>query len=237
MIDLSRRTRLSIRLVPVLLGLALRASADEGMWPVNQLPHDALARQYGFEPTPQWVEHVQKSAINFGGASGSFISAEGLVLTNHHVGFDLVYELSTPERDLVNDGYYAATPEQELKCPRAELTVLWSIEDVTAEVNAAARPDLSAAEANKARNQRIAEIESAAEKRTGLKCEVVRLYRGAFYHLYCNKRFTDVRLVWAPESRAAYFGGDPDNFEYPRHALDACIFRVYENDRIGRAHV
>lgn len=214
----------------VALSLCLPAHADEGMWLLNAPPVAQVRRTHGFELTPQWLLHQQRSAINFGGASGSFVSSDGLVMTNHHVGSDAVSKLSTPQRDLLKNGYLAATRADELKVPGMELTVLWEIRDVTDRVVAAAQGAATSADAGAARRAEMARIEKEAEAGTDLSGTVVTLYHGARYHLYLNKRFTDVRLVFAPEQQIAFFGGDTDNFEYPRFNLDVTFFRVYQND-------
>ena len=206
--------------------------ADEGMWLFNDLPTTHLKEQYGFEPSAQWADHLMKSCVRFNvGGSASFVSSNGLVLTNHHVGSDTLYKLSTKENNYAQDGFLAPTQGEELKAPDLELNQLLKITDVTDKVNEVIVPDMAAADAATARRARIGEIESAATKESGLRSDVVTLYGGGKYHLYQYKKYTDVRLVWAPESAIAFFGGDADNFEYPRYNLDACIFRVYENDK------
>jgi len=206
--------------------------ADEGMWLFNDLPLEHLKTKHGFVPTPEWSEHVMKSCVRFNvGGSASFISSNGLVLTNHHVGSDTLFKLSNEENDYYNDGFYANSFEKELKAPDLELNQLLNIKDVTAEVNSAVATGMSVADAAKARRAAIANIEKAATDESGLRSNVVTLYGGGRYHLYQYKKYTDVRLVWSPEANAAFFGGDADNFEYPRFCLDACIFRVYENDK------
>lgn len=210
------------------------AAADEGMWLVNQPPLERL-RAYGFEPAPGWFEELMKACVRVStGGSGSIVSRDGLVMTNHHVGSDVIAKLSTPERDLMRDGFLARTRGEELRCPDLELHALREIRDVTERVEAAAR-GLGAAEAGAARRREIAAIESEAAGKSGLMCEVVTLYQGARFHLYCYERYTDVRLVFAPEIAIANFGGDTDNFEYPRFCLDVCFFRIYENGRPLRA--
>jgi hypothetical protein len=205
------------------------ARADEGMWLVNHPPLERWKSKYQFEPSPDWLEHLQKSAV-YMGASGSFVSSKGLLITNHHVGAGQLAKLSTPERDLLRDGFYARSRENELRCLDLEIKVLMSIEDVSGPVRLAAA-DMNPAAANEARRKKMAEIEQEWGKKTGLDCEMVMLWGGAQYHLYCYKRYTDIRLVFAPESSIAFFGGDTDNFEYPRYDLDVCFFRIYENDQ------
>lgn len=208
------------------------AAADEGMWLFNALPKEYLKQKYGIEVTDEWAEHLMKSCVRFNvGGSASFISSNGLVLTNHHVGSDTLFKLSTSERDILKNGYLARTLAEELKAPDLELNQLVEIRDVTAEVNAAVTADLTPEKAVAARRAVIAKIEQEASDKTGLRCNVITLYGGGRYHLYHYKKYTDVRLVWAPEAGIAFFGGDADNFEYPRYNLDACIFRVYENDQ------
>lgn len=208
-----------------------RGRADEGFWPFNAVPKAAIKQALGFEPSDAWLQHLQLSSIRFGGASGSFISPDGLILTNHHVGLRTIQRLSTPEKDYVGNGFYAKMLADELKAPDMELAVLQNIEDVTAAVNAAARPKMTSAEGFAARRAAIAAIEKTSQEKTGLRSEVVSLYQGALYHLYRYKIYTDVRLVFAPEFDTAFFGGDPDNFTYPRYCLDISLFRVYENDK------
>lgn len=205
---------------------------DEGMYLFNDLPLDVLQSRYGFEPTEQWADDLRLSSVRFNsGGSGSFISSSGLVLTNHHVASDTLHKLSTPERNLIDDGFLAKSLDEELKAPDLELNQLVSIEDVTERVNAAVKPEASPEEAAKQRRAVIATIEKESLDETGLRSDVITLFGGAKYHLYRYKKYTDVRLVWAPETAAAFFGGDADNFEYPRYNLDATIMRVYEDGK------
>ena len=214
---------------------ALCLRADEGMWLFSAPPREQLKAKYSFDATDAWLDHLMKASVRFNsGGSGSFVSADGLVITNHHVGSDDLQKLSTAEHNYLRDGFHAATPEQELKCVDLELNVLQSIEDVTARVNAAVGEGLSAEKAAEARRAAIAAIEKESLQKTGLRSDVVTLYQGGAYHLYRYKRYTDIRLVFAPEQQIAFFGGDPDNFEYPRYNLDICLFRVYEGGKPAR---
>lgn len=228
----SRMCLAALALVPA-LGLSANAvRGDEGMWLFNRVPKELLKTKYGFEPTDQWLEHLRLSSVRFNsGGSGSFVSSRGLVMTNHHVGADALQKLSSAERDLLEEGFHAKTEADELKCVDLELNVLVHIEDVTAKVNAAVKPGSSAAEAFAARRAVINTIEEEQHQKTGLRSDVVTLYQGGEYHLYQFKKYTDVRLVFAPEQGIAFFGGDPDNFEYPRYCLDVCFFRVYEDGK------
>jgi len=222
----------SILIICALLSLAGIAAADEGMWLFNVPPTAQLKSKYGFDLTKAWLQHTQLSSVRFNnGGSGSFVSANGLTFTNHHVGAECVQQLSTGGKDYLKTGYYAKTQAEEAKCPNLELNVLQEIEDVTAKVNAAAKPGMSVADQGQAQRAEMSAIEQECATSTKLRCDVITLYSGAMYHLYKYKKYTDVRLVFAPEFDAAFFGGDPDNFEYPRYDLDVCFFRVYENDR------
>lgn len=207
-------------------------SADEGMWLYNEPPRAQLKERYGFEPTREWLEHLQKSSVRVNsGGSASFVSSRGLVMTNHHVASDQLAKLSSKGNDLLEKGFYARTPEQELKCPDVELNVLMTVEDVTARVRGVVKPSLDSAAAEKARRAEINAIEKEAADKTGLRTEVVELYQGAAYHLYLYEKYTDVRLVFAPEQAIAFFGGDTDNFEFPRYDLDVTFFRAYRDGK------
>ncbi len=206
--------------------------ADEGMWTFNNVPRAEIKRKYGFEVTDAWLKKVQLATVRFNsGGTGSFVSADGLVLTNHHIAADVLQKISTAENDYNKEGFYARTRDQEVKAPDLELNQLISIEDVTERVTFAVKPGASPADANAARRAIIANIEKESTEKTGLRSDVVTLYQGGEYNLYRYKKYTDVRLVFAPEFAIAFFGGDPDNFTFPRYDLDMALFRVYENDK------
>ena len=208
------------------------ALADEGMWLYNNFPKDRVEKQYGFLPTQEWLDHLRLSSVRFNnGGSGSFVSADGLAFTNHHIGADCIEKLGTSGADYMKTSFYAKTRADEAKCPDLELNVLVGINDVTAKVKAPAPATMSAAAAGQAQRSAMSAIEKDCATSTGLRCDVVTLYSGEVYDLYKYKKYTDVRLVFAPEYDAAFFGGDPDNFTYPRYDLDITFFRVYENDK------
>ncbi len=208
------------------------AVADEGMWLYNAPPKDKIKTKYGFELTQQWLDHVRLSSVRFNnGGSGSFVSPDGLTFTNHHVGAACVQQLSTEGHDYIKKGFYAKTQAEEAKCPNLELNELVGIEDVTDKINAGVKPGMSAAETGQAQRAAMSQVEKDCSTSTGLRCDVVIFYSGQVYNLYKYKKYTDVRLVFAPEFDIAFFGGDPDNFTYPRFDLDITFFRVYENGK------
>jgi hypothetical protein len=212
--------------------LQFTARADEGMWTFNNVPRAEIKKKYGFDVTDEWLKKVQLASVRFNsGGSGSFVSPNGLVLTNYHIVEDIVNEVSTPEKDLAKEGFVARTRAEEIKAPSLELNVLMSIEDVTSRVNAAVKAGMSDAAAFTARRAEISAIEGESTKATGLRSDVVTLYQGGQYNLYRYKKYTDVRLVFVPEFQAAFFGGDPDNFNFPRFNIDMALVRVYENDQ------
>src|ERR1700736_592537 len=203
--------------------------ADEGMWTFDNVPVKQLQDKYHFVATQEWLDHVRLSCVRFNdGGSGSFVSAHGLVLTNHHVARGQLQKSSTSEHNYIKDGFYAAGPDQEIKSPDLEVNVLVSTENVTERV----RSKLKGIEPGKefaTRKSVMAEIERESTEKTGLRSDMVTLYQGGEYWLYRYKKYTDVRVVFAPEDQIAFFGGDPDNFTYPRYDLDMALFRVYEN--------
>jgi peptidase S46-like protein len=239
--SLLRASNLLLTAALLAVSLAPRARADEGMWTFDNPPLKLLKERYGFEPSSAWLERLRLASVRLadvgtttGGGSGSFVSPEGLIATNQHVGSGQLAKLSTPERDIVKNGFYAPTRAEELKCPDYEVSVLVSYEDVTARVQGAVKKGAGPSEANAQRQAEIAAIEKESAQKTGMGSNVVKLYSGGEYWLYRYKRYTDVRLVFAPEEQAAFFGGDYDNFTYPRYALDVSFFRVYEDGRPAR---
>ena len=228
----SRLASLALTLI-VLIQVPL-ARADEGMWPFDNPPRKEWKERYNFEPSDAWLEHVRLASVRVEGASASFVSPDGLVMTNQHVGRSAVQKLSTPERNLTRDGFYARTRTEEMPCADFELSVLMSYEDVTSRVKAAVKRASSDIEANAQRGAEIAKVEKESHDKTGLRSEVITLYNGGELWLYRFKVYTDVRLVFAPEEQIAYFGGDYDNFTYPRYSLDITFFRVYENGAPAR---
>ena len=219
----------------VTLGAALlcpAVRADEGMWTFDNPPVKQLQEKYNFTPTQQWLDHLRLSCVRLNdGGSGSFVSPHGLLLTNHHVARGQLQKNSSAEHDYIRDGFFAATPDQEMKSQDLEVNVLASYENVTDRVNAATKGAKDTEEEFAKRKAVIAEIQKESTEKTGFRSDVVTLYRGGEYWLYRYKKYTDVRLVFAPEQQAAFYGGDPDNFTYPRYDLDMALYRVYENGK------
>lgn len=226
------RVRSAFLISALLFAITAPICAEEGMWTFDNPPLKALAEKYNFHPTQEWLDHLRLSSVRLNdGGSGSFVSSNGLLLTNHHVARFQLQKNSTPDHNYVRDGFYAATPDQEMKSPDLEIDVLVGMQDVTARVQGAAKGAKDDAAALQARDAEIAAVEKESKDKTGLRSDVVTLYNGSEYWLYQYKSYTDVRLVFAPEEQAAFFGGDPDNFTYPRYDLDMALYRVYENGK------
>lgn len=219
------------RLIAVALVASFTSSlfADDGMWTFDNPPTRQWKEKYSFEPSKEWLDKLRLASPKLPGASGVFVSPNGLIATNQHVASNIIAKLSTKERDLTKNGYYAKTQADELKAQDTEITVLVSYDNVTDRVENAAKAGANDADAGTKRTAEIANIEKECTQSTGMKCDIVSLYSGGEYWLYRNKRYTDVRLVASPEEQAAFFGGDYDNFTYPRHDLDFTFLRVYEN--------
>ncbi len=210
--------------------LASSAAAEEGLWTFDNPPARQLKDKHGFEPTKEWLDRVRQASVRFmDGGSGAFVSQDGLVISNHHVGLGCIQNVSSAEHDYVKNGFYAETRAKEAACPGYEINVLVGIEDVSRKVLGAVTPRMSDQEAREARKTAITKIENDCNAASGLRCNVVKLYQGGEFHLYRYKKYTDVRLVFAPEQEIAFFGGDPDNFTFPRHDVDICLVRAYEN--------
>jgi Peptidase S46 len=223
---------LALSLTAVVATVTPILHAEEGMWTFDNPPLKLLKEKYNFVPTQEWLDHLRLSSVRLNdGGSGSFISADGLLLTNHHVARGQLQKNSTAEHDYIQNGFYATTADQEMKSPDLEVDVLESMENVTEKVDASAKGIADETKALKARDAAIAAIEKESTDKTGLRSDVVAFYNGGEYWLYRYKKYNDVRLVFAPEQQAAFFGGDPDNFTYPRYDLDMAIFRVYENGK------
>ena len=202
------------------------------MWTFDNLPTKLLKERYGFTPSQEWIDHLRLASVRFNdGGSGAFVSKDGLILTNHHVALGQLQKMSTPKADYVKNGFFAKTRKDEIACPDLEVNVLVSMLDVTERVRKAVDPKASDKDKNDQRKAEISRITKASMDETGLRSDVVELYQGGEYWLYRYKKYTDMRLVMAPELQAAFYGGDPDNFTYPRYALDFAFFRVYENGK------
>ncbi|HEX6849836.1 MAG TPA: S46 family peptidase [Candidatus Polarisedimenticolaceae bacterium] len=217
----------------ILLLTVLSASsvpADEGMWTFDNFPSKTVAQRYGFEPDAAWLEGVRLGMVRLGGCSGSFVSPDGLVLTNYHCVAGCVQRLSTAERDLEKTGWVAAKPEEELACRESEITQLVEIRDVTAQIRVAV-DGLEGGRFNDALKAEKAKLERACAVDEKTRCDLVSLYQGGLHHLYRYRRYADVRLAWAPEFAIGFFGGDPDNFNFPRWNLDAALLRVWEDGK------
>ena len=223
--------------------LNFTARADEGMWTFNNVPRAEIKKKYGFDVTDEWLKKVQLASVRFNnGGSGSFVSPNGLVLTNYHIVEDIVNEVSTPQKDLAKEGFVARTRAEEIKAPSLELNVLMSIEDVTSRVNGAVKPGMSDAESFAARRAEISAIEGESTKATGLRSDVITLYQGGQYNLYRYKKYTDVRLVFVPEFQAAFLAAIPTTsisrasisiwrWCESMKTISRCIRRAFSNGR------
>lgn len=221
-----------MRALLCVLALTAAAPADEGLWLFNQAPVSRIEKTYGFKLTQPFLDHLRSASIRLNnGGSGSFVSPHGLIFTNHHVAMDCIQKVSSAGHDYMNQGFYAARPAAEKACPDLEINILIEISDVTAQVKQSAAEAMTLAAANDKRKAAMTAIEKECGDRTKDRCDVVTLYSGGLYHLYRYKKYTDVRLVFAPEISIAAFGGDPDNFTYPRYCLDFAFLRAYENGK------
>jgi V8-like Glu-specific endopeptidase len=208
------------------------AHADEGMWTFDAFPASKMRADYGWAPDQAWLDKIRSASLRLtGGCSASFVSPEGLILTNHHCVAGCAEQNSTTKNNILKNGFVAATRERELKCAGQQAEVVTAIRDVTADVKGAVGA-ATGEPAVKARNAAIARIESAGcPDKTKMRCQVVTLYGGGQYKLYTYHKYSDVRLVWVPEAQAPQFGGDPDNFNFPRYSLDASFLRAYEGGK------
>src|SRR5215469_6826694 len=208
-------------LLATCLGLGVSAHADEGMWTFDNLPLKEMQSQYQFTPSADWLAHVQRTALRVkDGCSAAFVSADGLIITNQHCIGECLASLSSPKRDYTSDGFYAHTRDQELRCPQMEMEQLTDSRDVTAQMS-------------KRLKGLSGELEQACADGDARRwsCEVVDFYHGGRYALYKYRRYQDLRLVFTPEYAIADFGGDPDNFNFPRYCLDAALLRAYDQDQ------
>ncbi|MCL2178947.1 MAG: S46 family peptidase [Proteobacteria bacterium] len=218
----------------VVLGLALVSCfvwADEGMWTFDALPKNTLKKVHGFEAPETFWEHMLLASLRIaGGCSASFVSPQGLVMTNHHCAVECIEHLSSHSKDYVKNGFWAQQPGQEKRCPDMELNQLVEIIDVSQTVKEATL-NLYGPAFKSAFNEVTSSLKKDCQNNPQVRCEMVSLYRGGFYHLYKYQKYSDVRLVFAPEVAVAFFGGDLDNFTFPRYDLDVSFLRIYENDK------
>jgi hypothetical protein len=232
---MSNRTFRAIVLLPAafLIAALPMVHAEEGMWTFDNPPLKLLKEKYNFVPSQAWLDHLRLSSVRLNdGGSGSFVSPNGLLLTNHHVARGQLQKNTTAEHNYLRDGFFAATPDQEMKSPDLEVNVLVAMKDVTARVQGASKGISDQAKALKARDSEVAAIEKEGKESSGgLRSDVVSFYNGGEYWLYQYQVYTDVRIVFAPEEEAAFFGGDPDNFTYPRYDIDMALFRVYKDGK------
>ncbi len=206
--------------------------AEEGMWTFDNPPLQQLKEKYNFMPDKNWLEHIRLSSVRINdGGSGSFVSPYGLIMTNHHVALSQIQKLSSQDFDIVKNGFYAPNQGEELKCKDLEINVLMEMHNVTDQVNAVVNEDMELEEVEAAKRKAFEDIRSDFADKTGLRADKVDLYYGGEYWIYCYKKYTDIRLVFAPEYQAGFFGGAYDNFTYPRYNLDCTFLRVYEDGK------
>jgi hypothetical protein len=202
------------------------------MWTFDAPPLDYWARRYDFRPSQQWLDHARLSAVRIPGCTASFVSPDGLIMSNHHCARECADAVTRPGEDFLANGFYAASRAEERACPDFTVDQLVGITDVTTEVSAAVPPGADADRAAALRDQAMQRLQDRCDQSaTATHCELISMYRGGQYKLYRFHRWTEARLVFVPEAQAASFGGDPDNFTYPRHDMDVSFFRVYENGR------
>jgi len=224
--------RAAVMAAALTVAAAPNLRGDEGMWTFDNLPINLLKERYDFTPKQDWIDHLRLASVRFNdGGSGAFVSANGLVLTNHHIALGQLQKMSTPKKDFVKNGFFAKTLKDEIACPDLEVNILVSMENVTERVRKAVDPKAADKDQNEQRKGEISRITKESTESTSLRSDVVELYQGGEYWLYRYKKYTDMRLVMAPELQAAFYGGDPDNFTYPRYALDFAFFRVYEKGK------
>src|SRR6266545_61705 len=217
------------RTILLVCALALPVAADEGMWLFNRFPKSQIKGKYSVEVNDAFLDHLRLSSVRVGGGSGSFVSPNGLIFTNHHVASDCISKRGSAQHDYMKDGFSAASRAEELRCPGMEANVLVALEEVTKQVKDAGKDEAKPADALAKRNAAIADLEKSCVEKTGNNCAVVKFFSGERYDLYQYRRYTDLRLVFAPEFGIAFFGGDQDNFTYPRYDLDIAFLRAYEN--------
>jgi len=226
-----RMTMLLTAATIAVVTIAIPASADEGMWTFDNFPAAKMRAKYGWAPDAAWLEHARLSSIRLAlGCSASLVSSDGLVMTNHHCARECLSDLASAKNDYTANGFYAASAADEKQCPAMEANQLVQITDVTKQIEAATagKSDRAFHEAERAAK---AQIESACGTAADVRCQVVTLYQGGVYDLYKYKRYQDVRMVFAPEESVAFFGGDPDNFTFPRYDLDTAFVRIYDNGK------